>query len=112
MSMLHNLKKIDLKLLAEELGETVPDNAKIFEIKEMIGNSDLFKTDKEFVSGVVKSIMEDRTTKEFSNQSALEIEKIKLAQLEKEIELQRLKNQSLPGERTSALLSVENLIKY
>ncbi|GBM34770.1 hypothetical protein AVEN_7825-1 [Araneus ventricosus] len=111
MSILHNLKKIDLKLLAEELGETVPDNAKIFEIKELIENSDLFKTDKEFVRGVVKSIVEDRTTKEFNNQSALEIEKIKLAQLEKEIELQRLKNQSLPGERTSAPLTVENLIK-
>ncbi|GBN34706.1 hypothetical protein AVEN_197155-1 [Araneus ventricosus] len=87
MSIIHNLKKIDLKLLVEELGETVPDNAKIIEIKEFIENSDLFKTDKEFVRGVVKSIVEDRTTKEFNNQSALEIEKIKLAQLEKEIEL-------------------------
>ncbi|GBN43865.1 Transposon Tf2-9 polyprotein [Araneus ventricosus] len=110
-SILYNLKKIDLKLLAEELGETVPENSKIFEIKELIENSDLFKTNKEFVRGVVKSIVEDRTTKEFNNQSALEIEKIKLAQLEMEIELQRLKNQSLPGERTSAPLSVENLIK-
>ncbi|GBM48087.1 hypothetical protein AVEN_34408-1 [Araneus ventricosus] len=90
MSILHNLKKIDLKLLAEELGETVSDNAKICEIKELTENSDLFKTDKEFVRGVVKSIVEDRTTKEFNNQSALEIEKIKLAQLEKEIELQSL----------------------
>ncbi|GBN29179.1 hypothetical protein AVEN_45865-1 [Araneus ventricosus] len=111
MSILHYLKKIDLKLLDEELGETVPDNSRICEIKELIENSDLFKTDKEFVRGVVKSIVEDRTTKELNNQSALEIEKIKLAQLEKEIELQRLKSQSLPGERTSAPLSVENLIK-
>ncbi|GBM67525.1 hypothetical protein AVEN_73663-1 [Araneus ventricosus] len=110
MSILHNLKKIDLKLLAEELGVTMPDNAKICEIKELIENSDLFKTDKEFVLGIDKSIMEDRTTKESNNQSAFEIEKIKLAQLEKEIELQRLKKQLLSGERTSARLSVENLI--
>ncbi|GBN03063.1 hypothetical protein AVEN_57566-1 [Araneus ventricosus] len=63
---------------------------------------------KEFVRGVVKSIVGDRTTKEPNNQSALDIENIKL---EKEIELQRLKNQSLPGERTSAALIVDNLIK-
>ncbi|GBO45853.1 hypothetical protein AVEN_189446-1 [Araneus ventricosus] len=107
MSILHNLKKIDLKLLAEELGETVPDNSRICEIKELIENSDLFKTDKKFVRGVVKSIVEDRTTKEFSNQSAVEIEKIKLAQLEKEIELQRLKNQSLP-EKAFATKGVPN----
>ncbi|GBM38094.1 Retrovirus-related Pol polyprotein from transposon 17.6 [Araneus ventricosus] len=112
MSILQNFKKIYLKLLAKELGETVPDNAKICEIKESIKkNRDLFKTVKEFVRGVVKSIVEDRTTKESNNQSALEIEKIKLAELEKEIEQQRLKNQSLPGGRTSAPLSVENLIK-
>ncbi|GBO03990.1 hypothetical protein AVEN_124882-1 [Araneus ventricosus] len=106
MSILNNLKKIDLKLIAEELGETVPDNSTICDIKQLIENTDLFKTVQDFVCGVVKSIVEDRTIQESNNQSALDMEKIKLAQLEKEIELQRLKNQSLPGERTNGFGAV------
>ncbi|GFS30154.1 uncharacterized protein NPIL_586771 [Nephila pilipes] len=111
MSILNNSKKIDLKLIAEELGENVPDNAKICDIKKLIEDNGLFKTDQNFVRGVVRSIDEDRTTTEANHQSELEIEKIKLAQLEKEIEPQRLKNQSMLGERTNVPLSVENLIK-
>ncbi|GFU13911.1 uncharacterized protein NPIL_455661 [Nephila pilipes] len=111
MSILNNSKKIDLKLIAEELGENVPDNAKICDIRKLIEDNGLLKTDQNFVRGVVRSIVEDRTTTEANHQSELEIEKIKLAQLEKEIEPQRLKNQSMLGERTNVPLSVENLIK-
>ncbi|GFR23617.1 uncharacterized protein TNCT_440241 [Trichonephila clavata] len=82
MSILNNLRKIDLKLIAEEQGETIPDNAKIFESKKLIKNSDAFQTDQEFVRGIVKSIVEDRTTKAANEQARLELEKIKLAQLE------------------------------
>ncbi|GFQ77151.1 uncharacterized protein TNCT_186391 [Trichonephila clavata] len=67
MSILNNLRKIDLKLIAEELGETVPDNAKNFEIKKLIENSDAFQTVQEFVRGIVKSIVEDRMTKAANN---------------------------------------------
>ncbi|GFQ96237.1 uncharacterized protein TNCT_102161 [Trichonephila clavata] len=73
MSFLNNLRKCDLKLIAEELRETVPDNAKMFEIKKLIENSDVFQTDQEFVRGIVKSIVEDRTTKAANEQTRLEL---------------------------------------
>ncbi|KAF8785430.1 hypothetical protein HNY73_010965 [Argiope bruennichi] len=95
MSILNNLKKCDLKIVAEELGETVSENAKILELKKLIENSDVFKTDQEFVRGVIKSIVEDRTAKAVTEQSKLEMERMKLARLEKEIELEKLKKQSL-----------------
>ncbi|GBM38996.1 hypothetical protein AVEN_70181-1 [Araneus ventricosus] len=80
-------ERLVLWLIAEELGETVPDNAKICDLKHLIENTDLFKTDQELpVASSNQSLM----TTEKNTQSDLEIEEIKLVQLEKEIELRRL----------------------
>ncbi|GFT31891.1 retrovirus-related Pol polyprotein from transposon 17.6 [Nephila pilipes] len=71
MSISNNLKKIDVKFIAKELGKTVSDNAKICDIKKLIEDNDLFKMDQNFVRGVIKSIVEDRTTTEAYHQSEI-----------------------------------------
>ncbi|GFT28933.1 uncharacterized protein NPIL_400731 [Nephila pilipes] len=104
---LNNLKKSDLKLLAEKLKGTVPDNSKIFVLKNIIEKSEIFQTDQAF-SVENKSIVKEQKAKANFEQSRLEgLKKIKLAQLEKEIELQKFKKQSLPNEQTNTQLRIE-----
>ncbi|GFT55285.1 hypothetical protein NPIL_232501 [Nephila pilipes] len=79
MSILNNIKKSELNLIGQELGQTVPVDARMIDIKTLIEDTDIFKTDPEFVRGIMKSIQEDLKTKTDEKQSKLEFKQFRLA---------------------------------
>ncbi|GBL98037.1 hypothetical protein AVEN_126923-1 [Araneus ventricosus] len=78
-------KKEDLILVAQEIGENVPPTAKICDLKEIILNSDEYKSDPDFVKGILENAVTDRKLQE-----EFELEKIKLNK-EQEFELEKIK---------------------
>lgn len=116
--MLNNVRKQDLKTVAEELDLIVPAEAKVIEMKSLIENADIFKNDPDFVWGIVKEIVEDQKNRASMKQSEIELERVKLARLEKEIELENLKpqaseiaNGAVVTDYELASLNLENIIK-
>ena len=114
------LKKDDLKLVAEELGLTVPKGAKVIDLKNLIENSEVYERDVEFVQNVIDNILEESKTKierqKSENEIKLELEKIKLAQLEAELALADARSRELPqnqnSESNSSSLNIENLVEF
>lgn len=45
MSLIAKLKKDELKLVAEELNLIIPEGAKVLDLKNLIENSEVYKTD-------------------------------------------------------------------
>lgn len=58
MAFLGKSKKVDLQLVAEELGLTVHDGMKIVELKDLILKSPAYE--EEFVKNLLKNVMEER----------------------------------------------------
>ncbi|GBM30709.1 hypothetical protein AVEN_259574-1 [Araneus ventricosus] len=105
--------KDELIAIAEEIGLMVPDKAKVVDLKAFIESSDVYKDDIEFVRNLIDSILEEKREKR-----EYEIEKIKLAQLEKQLEIAKarknLANTSQTteiGEPGSLTDNLESLIK-
>lgn len=113
------LKKDELKLVAEELNLTVPEGAKIVDLKTLIESSEVFKTDKDLVKSVIDYALEELKNKRSDVEVKLEFERIKLAQLEKQLELANIQkelphNSSLSTEsavETSNNINIETLLK-
>ncbi|GFS66876.1 uncharacterized protein TNCV_230571 [Trichonephila clavipes] len=78
MSIVLKLKKDELKLVAEEIGLTVPREAKRVDLKRLIEESDVFKEDYEFVKTVIEQLLEETKTQESEHNSQLELERLKL----------------------------------
>ncbi|GBM09749.1 hypothetical protein AVEN_101796-1 [Araneus ventricosus] len=118
MSVKLNLRKDELIAIAEEMGLMVPDKAKVVDLKALIESSDVYKDDIELVRNLVDGILEEKREKSEREKREYEIEKIKLAQLEKQLEIanarENLANTSQtteirePGSLTNNL---ESLIK-
>ncbi|GFX58694.1 hypothetical protein TNCV_803991 [Trichonephila clavipes] len=94
MAFLGRSRKEDLRMLATELGLAPSDNLKIFELKDLIINSDRY--DKELVKDFLSVIVEERTTTE--KQKAVELEEKQKAvvvaqQREREFEQEKMKIQ-------------------
>ncbi|GFW45459.1 DUF1758 domain-containing protein [Trichonephila clavipes] len=118
-------KKDELRSIADELKLVVPDNAKVLDLRELIQESEIYKNDKETYQAIVDCVLEeinDRRNEDENrrneNENRLEIEKIKLSQLEKELEIAKLHNQSgksLPLQNENQLITtecnIESLIK-
>ncbi|GFW91703.1 integrase catalytic domain-containing protein [Trichonephila clavipes] len=118
-------KKDDFRSIADELKLVVPDNAKVLDLRELIQESEIYKNDKETYQAIVNCVLEeinDRRNEDENrrneNENRLEIEKIKLSQLEKELEIAKLHNQSgksLPLQNENQLITtecnIESLIK-
>ncbi|GFS82927.1 hypothetical protein TNCV_1568141 [Trichonephila clavipes] len=129
-------KKDELRSIADELKLVVPDNAKVLDLRELIQESEIYKNDKETYQAIVDCVLEEINDKrnenenrleiekiklsqlEHENENRLEIEKIKLSQLEKELEIAKLHNQSgksLPLQNENQLITtecnIESLIK-
>ncbi|GFU25745.1 DUF1758 domain-containing protein [Trichonephila clavipes] len=129
-------KKDELRCIADELKLVVPDNAKVLDLRELIQESEIYKNDKETYQAIVDFVLEeinDRRNEnenrleiekiklsqlEHENENRLEIEKIKLSQLEKELEIAKLHNQSgksLPLQNENHFITtkcnIESLIK-
>ncbi|GFV79143.1 DUF1758 domain-containing protein [Trichonephila clavipes] len=106
------------KSIADELKLVVPDNAKVLDLRELIQESEIYKNDKETYQAIVDCVLEEINDKRNENENRLEIEKIKLSQLEKELEIAKLHNQSgkgLPLQNENQLITtecnIESLIK-
>nr|XP_042913786.1 uncharacterized protein LOC122273874 [Parasteatoda tepidariorum] len=90
--MYKNTRKEDLLQIAFELGITVLENATLITLKGLIESSEVFKANVDFVKYLVASTVEERKAREDNESAKIELEKIKLAQLERQIELANLRN--------------------
>ncbi|GFX88857.1 integrase catalytic domain-containing protein [Trichonephila clavipes] len=90
MSIVVKLKKDELKLVSEEIGLTVPREAKRVDLKRLIEESDVFKEDYEFVKTVIEQLLEETKTQESELNSQLELERLKLERVKAELELAQL----------------------
>ncbi|GFW09808.1 uncharacterized protein TNCV_868701 [Trichonephila clavipes] len=116
---LNKLRKEELKIVAEELNLTVPEGAKIADLKSLIVNSDVYKKDKELVQSAIDYALAEIKNKRLDSETKLEFERIKLAQLQKQLELANIqknlpqnsdiRNQSVL--ETAANINVETLLK-
>ncbi|GFW53437.1 hypothetical protein TNCV_3928161 [Trichonephila clavipes] len=79
MSIVVKLKRDELKLVAEEIGLTVPRDAKMVYLKRSIEESDVFKEVYEFVKTVIEQVLEESETQK--SKSQIELERLKLERL-------------------------------
>ncbi|GFS77059.1 uncharacterized protein TNCV_3756991 [Trichonephila clavipes] len=116
---LNKLGKDELKIVAEELSLTVPEGAKIAGLKNLIVNSDVYKNDKELVQSAIDYALAEIKNKRLDSETKLEFERIKLAQLQKQLELANIQK-NLPQNpdirnpsvfETAANCNVETLLK-
>ncbi|GFW17620.1 uncharacterized protein TNCV_2651771 [Trichonephila clavipes] len=116
---LNKLRKDELKIVAEELNLTVPKGAKIADLKNLIANSDVYKNDKELVQSAIDYALAEIKNKRLDSEIKLEVERIKLAQLQKQLELANIQR-NLPQNsdiqnpsvfETAANINVETLLK-
>ncbi|GBN22768.1 hypothetical protein AVEN_34033-1 [Araneus ventricosus] len=129
MSLKLNLRKDELIAIAEEMGLTVLDKAKVVDLKALIESSDVYRDDIELVRNLIDNILEekreklerDRQREELESERdkrEYEIEKIKLAQLEKQLEIENARKNLVNtsqateiGEPGSLNDNLESLIK-
>ncbi|GFQ81327.1 integrase catalytic domain-containing protein [Trichonephila clavata] len=109
------VKKDELKLVAEEIGLTVPRDAKRVDLKWLIEESDVFKENYEFVKTVIEQVLEEVKTQESQQNRQIELERLKLERVKAELKLAQLRTSannsefSLNGGETEA--SIDVLIK-
>ncbi|GFS76818.1 uncharacterized protein TNCV_3453901 [Trichonephila clavipes] len=112
-------RKDELKIIAEELNLTVPEGAKIADLKSLIVNSNVYKNDKELVQSAIDYALAEIKNKRLDSETKLEFERIKLAQLQKQLELANIQK-NLPQNsdiqnpsvfETAANITVETLLK-
>ncbi|GFX68885.1 uncharacterized protein TNCV_3865831 [Trichonephila clavipes] len=116
---LNKLGKDELKIVAEELNLTVPEGAKIAGLKNLIVNSDAYKNDKELVQSAIDYALAEIKNKRLDSETKLEFERIKLAQLQKQLELANIQKNLIENSdiqnpsvcETAANCNVETLLK-
>ncbi|GFT37876.1 hypothetical protein TNCV_4129191 [Trichonephila clavipes] len=78
--------------------EREKENARV-KLKTKIENSSTFKSDPDFVKTLIQNCIDERVSRNkrevTSGKQKIELAKLQLAQLEKEVELQRVKNKAL-----------------
>ncbi|GFU77468.1 integrase catalytic domain-containing protein [Trichonephila clavipes] len=119
--MYKNALKEDLIRVVEDLDGTVESTDTIAKLKTKIENSSTFESDPDFVKTLIKNCIDERVSRN-EREATLEKQKIELAklqltQLEKEVELQTAKNEALslnPAakvEEKQFETNIENMIK-
>ncbi|GFX58930.1 retrovirus-related Pol polyprotein from transposon 17.6 [Trichonephila clavipes] len=117
MSFHKNTRKKDLINVLEEIGEQATAKETIIELKTKLEKSAAFKDDPDFVINLLNLSVEDRQAKAErqlqETNSQLELEKIKLQQIEREIELQKTLAEGQATQQSSKgdTNNLENLIK-
>ncbi|GFT20331.1 retrovirus-related Pol polyprotein from transposon 297 [Trichonephila clavipes] len=117
MSFHKNTRKEDLINVLKEIGEQATSKETIIELKTKLGKSAAFKDDPDFVINLLNLSVEDRQAKAErqlqETNSQLELEKIKLQQIEREIELQKALAEGQATQQSSKgdTNNLENLIK-
>ncbi|GFV66383.1 hypothetical protein TNCV_1478471 [Trichonephila clavipes] len=100
--MYKNALKEDFIRVVEKLDGTVESTDTIVKLKTKIENSSTFESDPDFVKTVktvIQNCIDERVSRNkrevTSGKQKIELAKLQLAQLEKEVELQRVKNKAL-----------------
>ncbi|GFW94607.1 integrase catalytic domain-containing protein [Trichonephila clavipes] len=96
--MYKNALKEDLIRVVEELDGTVESSDTIVKLKTKIENSSTFESDPDFVKTLIQNCIDERVSqneREVTSEQKIELAKLQLAKLEKEIELQLAKNKAL-----------------
>ncbi|GFV12492.1 transposon Tf2-6 polyprotein [Trichonephila clavipes] len=110
----------DLIRVVEELDGTVESTDTIVKLKTKIENSSTFESDPDFVKTLIQNCIDERVSqneREVTSEQKIELAKLQLAKLEKEIELQLAKNKALslnPAakvEEKQFETNIENMIK-
>ncbi|GFX90057.1 integrase catalytic domain-containing protein [Trichonephila clavipes] len=120
MALKLNLKKDELISVAVEMGLVIPSKAKIIDLKKLIESSAVYKNDIEFVRSLVEHALEKskQEAKKNEREAEIQLEKIKLSRIEKQLELEKVRkeseknSQSLEsGEPGSITDKLESLVK-
>ncbi|GFV97519.1 transposon Tf2-6 polyprotein [Trichonephila clavipes] len=119
--MYKNSLKEDLIRVVEDLDGTVESTDTIAKLKTKIENSSTFESDPDFVKTLIKNCIDERVSRNEREatleKQKIELAKLQLAQLEKEVELQTAKNEALslnPAakvEEKQFETNIENMIK-
>ncbi|GFX13457.1 DUF1758 domain-containing protein [Trichonephila clavipes] len=119
--MYKNALKEDLIRVVEDLGGTVESTDTIAKLKTKIENSSTFESDPDFVKTLIQNCIDERVSRNEREatleKQKIELAKLQLAQLEKEVELQTAKNKALnlnPAanvEEKQFETNIENMIK-
>ncbi|GFW22975.1 transposon Tf2-6 polyprotein [Trichonephila clavipes] len=117
--MYKNALKEDLIRVVEDLDGTVESTDTIAKLKTKIENSSTFESDPDFVKTLIQNCIDERVSRNVREleKQKIEIAKLQLAKLEKEVELQTAKNKALslnPAakvEEKQFETNIENMIK-
>ncbi|GFV40476.1 integrase catalytic domain-containing protein [Trichonephila clavipes] len=97
--MYKNALKEDLIRVVENLDGTVESTDTIVKLKTKIENSSTFESDPDFVKTLIQNCIDERVSRNEREatlgKQKIELMKLQLLQLEKEVELQRVKNKAL-----------------
>ncbi|GFV01359.1 hypothetical protein TNCV_2125851 [Trichonephila clavipes] len=97
--MYKNALKEDLIRVVEDLDGTVESTDTIAKLKTKIEKSSTFESDADFVKTLIKNCIDQRVSRNEREatleKQKIELVKLQLAQLEKEVELQTAKNKAL-----------------
>ncbi|GFU19864.1 transposon Tf2-9 polyprotein [Trichonephila clavipes] len=97
--MYKNALKEDFIRVVQELDGIVESTDTIVKLKTKIENSSTFESDPDFVKTLIQNCIDERVSRNkrevTSGKQKIELAKLQLAQLEKEVELQRVKNKAL-----------------
>ncbi|GFW07395.1 integrase catalytic domain-containing protein [Trichonephila clavipes] len=119
--MYKNALKEDLIRVVEDLDGTVESTDTIANLKTKIENSSTFESDPDFVKTLIQNCIDERVSRNEREVSLekqkIELAKLQLAKLEKEIELQTAKNKALSLNPAAKVedkkfeTNIENMIK-
>ncbi|GFW62277.1 integrase catalytic domain-containing protein [Trichonephila clavipes] len=119
--MYKNALKEDLIRVVENLDGTVESTDTIVKLKTKIEKSSTFESDPDFVKTLIKNCIDERVSRNEREatleKQKIELAKLQLAQLEKEVELQTAKNEALSLNPAAKVedkqfeTNIENMIK-
>ncbi|GFR28022.1 hypothetical protein TNCT_603361 [Trichonephila clavata] len=97
--MYKNALKEDLIRVVEELDGAVESTDTVAKLKTKIEKSSTFESDTDFVKTLIKNYVDERVSRNERQATVekqkIELAKLQLAQLKKEVELQTTKNKAL-----------------
>ncbi|GFT40407.1 transposon Tf2-9 polyprotein [Trichonephila clavipes] len=119
--MYKNALKEDLIRVVEDLDGTVESTNTIAKLKTKIEKSSTFESDADFVKTLIKNCIDERVSRNEREatleKQKIELTKLQLARLEKEVELQTAKNKALSlnpaakDEEKQFETNIENMMK-